>query len=302
MFCTHCGTPSPEEAGFCRACGNPLVIPGGPPTAPQAPAAPLPPPPPMPYSPAYGGTSPQYYQWAQMAEVRKEMDRTKIGLLLIVIGFILGVIPLVGLFGALLMLIGALFVILGRRGFGAVHARNVIVALVLFFVSIAAMLGVVVWAAASAVPYFAPGSRSPNDPAFLDAFLTSMVEGLLVVGVLAGLMVVLFTYALQDVLGKSLLWGAYAISTMVQVIVVVLVVRDHGYRGAFYAGSPTPFASVGLFAAVPALAALGLVPGIMNAVAYGLAWARVNRGEIPRMPTQYLSAPAIYPVPPPGGG
>ncbi len=175
MFCTHCGTPSPEGARFCRACGNPLVIPGSPPTVPQASAAPLPPPPPMPYPPAYGGTSPPYYQWAQMGEVRKEVDRTKLGLLLIVIGFILGVIPLVGLFGALLILIGALFVILGRRGFGAVHARNVTVSLVLFFVSIAAVLGVVVWAAASAVPYFAPGNRSPNDPAFLDAFLTSMV-------------------------------------------------------------------------------------------------------------------------------
>src|SRR2546426_7874767 len=136
MFCTNCG--SPLSAG----------------TAPPSSAPPM-----YPAPGPYGGAMPGLPS-AWDAERRKQIDRTKTGLLLLLIGGLISWIPIIGVFGALLLLIGAILVILRRKAFGSTHARNVVIAIVLYFV------GVLVWIIAARLftpaVFFAVASHNPT--------------------------------------------------------------------------------------------------------------------------------------------
>src|SRR5207244_12017557 len=100
MFCTNCG--SPLSAGTPAPSGAPPMYP--------APGA-------------YGGAMPGLPS-AWDAERRKQIDRTKTGLLLLLIGGLISWIPIVGILGGLLSLIGAILGILGRKAFRFIHARD----------------------------------------------------------------------------------------------------------------------------------------------------------------------------------
>src|SRR5881628_1883343 len=117
MFCTNCGSPLP--AGTPAPSGAPPMYP--------APGA-------------YGGAMPGLPSAWDVGR-RKQIDRTKTGLLLLLIGGLISWIPIIGLLGGVLLLVGAILVILGRKAFGSTHARNVVLAIVLFFVGI--IIGVI---------------------------------------------------------------------------------------------------------------------------------------------------------------
>src|SRR2546427_9067165 len=97
---------------FCTNCGSPLSA-GAPPSSGAPPMYPAP--------GAYGGAMPGLPS-AWDAERRKQIDRTKTGLLLLLIGGLLSLISIVGVFGGLLSLIRAVLVILGRKTFGSTPA------------------------------------------------------------------------------------------------------------------------------------------------------------------------------------
>src|SRR3989442_2080632 len=125
--CPKCGFMNQAGWTFCANCGSPAAMAGGMPPA----GGTLAPPPAYPAYPGYGyGASP----WE--AERQKQINRTKTGLLLLLIGGLISWIPFIGLLGSLLLLIGAILVIIGRKAFGSTHARNVVLAIVLFFVGI----------------------------------------------------------------------------------------------------------------------------------------------------------------------
>ncbi|HYY48795.1 MAG TPA: hypothetical protein VFA17_08970 [Thermoplasmata archaeon] len=89
---------------------------------------------PPPYPAAGPGYAPGYSYGDP--ERQKQINRTRTGVLLLLIGSLLSWIPFVGLLGGLMTLIGAILVILGRKAFGATHARNVVWSIVLFFLAI----------------------------------------------------------------------------------------------------------------------------------------------------------------------
>ena len=77
---------------------------------------------------AYYGYVASYYETARANAI----ERTKTGLLLIVIGFVISWIPIVGAVGGILELVGAILVILGRHPFGPDHARNILLSIIIF--------------------------------------------------------------------------------------------------------------------------------------------------------------------------
>src|SRR5438128_11997416 len=107
MFCVNCGSALSAGAGGASAAAAPMY----PPAMPGLPSA-----------------------WD--ADRRKQIDRTKTGLLLLLIGGLISWIPIDGILGGLLLLIGAILVILGRKAFYSPHARNVVIAILLFFIGI----------------------------------------------------------------------------------------------------------------------------------------------------------------------
>src|SRR5713226_5563866 len=127
--------------------GTPLVA-GAPPI--KLTCFSVPQPPPYPY-----GSGAGYWEYHRAHNI----DNTKTGLLLLIIGLALSWIPLIGLIGGLMALIGALLVILGREAFGREHARNTILALVVFFVGIGVTIAGFVALFFAAISYPAgPGS------------------------------------------------------------------------------------------------------------------------------------------------
>jgi len=281
-----------NQAGwtFCANCGSPAAMAGGMPPAGGA----LTPPPAYPAYPGYGyGASP----WE--AERQKQINRTKTGLLLLLIGGLISWIPFgIGLLGSLLLLIGAIFVILGRKAFGAGHSRNVVLAIVVFFVAIISGVVLAVALFVSVVPVGNP------DPATFAAqvanALRNLLLGLIVVAAIGGIASVLFTYALQEKTGKILLWTGYAANIAIAIAVWAILspIITNAIAQSSSGGTYDPAPFVAAQSQITALGILSVIPSLLFAAATYLAWSRVNRGEIP--------APSVPPgmptmTPPPGG-
>jgi hypothetical protein len=236
---------------------------------------------PTPAYPAYPGYGYGASPWE--ADRQKQINRTKTGLLLLLIGTLIGWIPVIGLLGGLLVLIGAILVILGRKAFGAGHSRNVVLAIVLFFVGVigTVVLSIVFFAAitAASVPGATPATVAN---AFVNAF-NNLLIGVIIVSAIAGIGRVLFTYALQQQIGKILLWAGYVANVAIAIAVFAII-------SPLFASAVSQAIAGGTYNSAPLLAvqnqanALGLlsvIPALLFAAATYLAWSRVNRGEIP---------------------
>ena len=258
----------------------------------------LTPPPAYPAYPGYGyGASP----WE--ADRQKQVGRTKTGLLLLLIGGLISWIPFgIGLLGSLLLLIGAIFVILGRKAFSAGHSRNVVLAIVLFFVGVigAIALGVIFVAAIIA----ASGTTDPNTlaNAFVNA-LNNLLIGVIVLSAISGIASVLFTYALQQQIGKILLWAGYVANVAIGIAVYAIIspLFASAIAQATSGGTYDPGPLENVRSQATALGILSVIPSLLFAAATYLAWSRVNRGEIPAPSVPPGMPPGMPTMPPPGG-
>lgn len=277
--CPKCGFANQPGYQFCTNCGGPLV--------PGAVA-----PPPYGVPPAYT-VSPWEY------ERRRAIDRTKTGVLLLLIGSLLSWVLVVGIIGELLLLIGAILVILGRRAFGPSHSRNVVLSIVLFFLGIGiSFLGAFVLAL-SAAPELVSGELVATTNALRSLFANVLVV-IVIGGVVTGLASVLFTYALQKPTGRMLLWAGYAATIAGQIAILVLLAPEIDGIADVVAreivtrpNDPTAIASAtaSLTDRIGSFFYLSAIPAILFAIADYLVWDRINRGEIP--------APSAAPVAPP---
>src|SRR3989454_2908412 len=258
MFCTNCG--SPLSAGTPPPSGAPPMY-----------AAPG----------AYGGAMPGLPS-AWDAERRKQIDRTKTGLLLLLIGGLISWIPLIGIVGGLLLLIGAIFVIIGRKAFGSTHARNVVIAIVLFFVGI--IIGIIAGVLFAAAVFSAIASQNPAAlGAALGSAFNTLLVGAIIAAVVSGIASVLFTYALQKQTGKMLLWAGYAANLAISIAVFAIIgpLIANAVNQATSGGTYNPAPIVALQGQLSALGYLSVIPALLFAGATYLAWSRVSHGEIP---------------------
>ncbi len=288
-LCIRCGFQNQPGYQFCTNCGAPLgAAPGAaaPGTAPYAA-----PPSSLPY-----GTPVDY-------ERTREVDRTKTGVLLLLIGSLLSWISLIQIVGYLLIFMGVILVVLGRRAFGPTHSRNVILSIVLFIVGIIVVIGVAVFAAvANLSGAIGPGGTVNITPAFLASVASAALLGSIVAAFILGIAEVLFTYALQAQAGRLLLWLAYA-ANIVLSIVLYLVLNPH------YAHVVTQTDYDSTMALQETYALLNVVPALLFAGADYLAWSRISRREIPAPSLSPGGMPPMMPpanppppqTPPPAG-
>ncbi|HYT17347.1 MAG TPA: zinc ribbon domain-containing protein [Thermoplasmata archaeon] len=267
VTCPRCGAANNPGTMFCVNCGSALSAGAG--GAPAA-AAPM-------YPPAMPGLPS-----AWDAERRKQVDRTKTGLLLLLIGGLISWIPLIGIVGFLLLLIGAILVILGRKAFGSTHARNVVLAIVLYFVGI--IIGIIAGVLFAAALFSAVASQNPAAvaSALASAFNTLLV-GAIIAAAVSGIASVLFTYALQKQIGKMLLWAGYAANLVISIAVFAIIgpLISNAVAQSTSGGTYDPAPIVALQGQLSALGYLSVVPALLFAAATYLAWSRVSHGEIP---------------------
>jgi len=268
---------------FCVNCGSALSAAGG--AAPSA-TAPM-------YPPAMPGLPS-----AWDADRRKQIDRTKTGVLLLLVGTLIGWLPLIGAVGSLLILIGAILVIVGRKAFGTAHSRNVILSilLIIFGIIIVVVAAVVLFAAAAS---FIPGNP-PTQAAVTSAFNNFLI--ILIVGVVvSGLATVFFTYAIQNKTGRMLLLAGYAANVIIQIAIFVVLSQAVAtfvaamFPGGTYDPAQASIAVADFSARAQALGYLSAIPAIIYAAAYYLVWNRINKGEIPASTTSPPMAGATMP-------
>jgi len=298
VTCPRCGTTNRPGFTFCANCGSPLAAGAGPstPTAPAYPTAPM---------PAYGAPPgylgpPSPYE----GERRKQIDRTKTGLLLLLVGGLLSWIPIIQYIGALLALIGAILVILGRKAFGAMHSRNVVLAIVLIFVAIVvgAVFGGIFFVTIVSAAALPPQQAAA---AIASAFNTFLL-GLIVVAAISGLSSVLFTYALQQQTGRILLWAGYGANLVLTIAIYVIIspLIASAVASSISGSTYDPAPVLALQNQLTGLGLLNAIPALLFAAATYLAWTRVNRGEIPpptTPPGMPVGPAAPWPPTPPTG-
>src|SRR5713226_928733 len=217
IICPRCGAANTAGTLFCVNCGSSL-------TATSGGAVGAPPGSPPAYPPIYPGAVPGM-PGPMDAQHQKRINHTRTGVLLLLIGTLITGIaivlfPVVQVVGSVFVVIGAILVILGRKAFGPVHSRYVVISIVV------AIVGFVVTFFAGLVIGFAFVSASlpggtPTQAGLQTALANSLIVGLIGT-VIAGIASVLFTFALQDQTGRILCGAGYVSRIGIQVVLCVV--------------------------------------------------------------------------------
>ena len=210
----------------------------------------------------------------------KGVHDTDRGRLLLAGGLVIAPIPVIGLLGLVLALVGAIFVIIGRDAFGEKHSRYVFIAATVYTIGSIISFFIV----ASLGPEVRSAFQSTTDPAALSAQLGSIIDSYLlagtVMGIMLGLSTVVFTYAIQNRVGKIILWVSFG--TAILILVPVFVLSSQLSQAVYQATSrsdPSPLYA--LVDQMQALRVLAIIPGIFYAIAYLNARSLITNGERP---------------------
>jgi len=261
---------------------------------PQGPAAPYTSPP-MLFQP-----TPQYNYAASIAaqDKARQIDKTKTGLLLLIIGTLISPIPYIQIIGGILDIVGAILVIVGRNAFGTVHARNTIWSIVIYVIGLAVLFaGAIAFGFAIASATLVGIGGGTVNPTSIGQSLSSAFNLLLVLaavgGAISGIAEVLFTYALQKQIGKILLWTGYAAALAVSIIEFIIIspLIQNAVSQSFTGTTFDPTALNDLQSQLRALGLLSFIPAIIWAIAFYLAWSRINNRQIPSPPQQQPPMP-----------
>lgn len=205
---------------------------------------------------------------------QKQIDRTRTGLLLLFIGVLLSWVPYVSFAGIIIVLVGAILVILGRKAFGPAHSRNVLIALALFVGGIVGLVAVLVLLVNAIIT-----TVVPTTPEEVLALMTTYIPALLVIGGISGLSYPLLAHAVSSRTGQILLWVGYAATLGILVVTYITLI---GIFEAAAAVTGDPFGFLTAFlTAFLTIFLLFVVSSVLYAVGYYLAYSRVKRGEIP---------------------
>ena len=221
------------------------------------------------------------------------------------IGTLLGPVPLITFIGGILSLIGAILVILGRKAFGPEHSRNAIWSIIIYIVGfVIIIIGVIAFAFAIISATIASRSGNMTDLTVIAQALTSSFDGLLIAGIVGGavssIAYVLFTYQLQNRNGRIILWAAYASSIAIGIInaIIVSALLSDAVQRSIAGGIFNPDPLRALQNQLQALGLLGFIPAALYATALYLVWSRIGRGELPAT-TPAPPSPTFSPPPPP---
>jgi len=221
---------------------------------------------------------------------RTSISRTKTGMLLLTIGFVIrpisyiGIVAIgLGLVGDLLSIIGAILALLGRKPFGQRHSSYTIYSVVIYLAGgTATAIGTFALLFADFSIVLNRTSLSAQQQALNSAYSEMLIAGL-IGWALIGIAFSLFTYALQNSTGRRLLYTAYA--AMVAVYGFVFYKIFPQVAGtvsiAFSNGAYDSAPIRALLAQQQQLDLLAFIPAVIYAIAYYQVYQSISRGEIP---------------------
>ena len=284
VICSACGAANRPARMKCYRCGGFFLV-----TREQVESLnrrAVQPPPETPDSPSRldtstGWTTRVSHEYSH--QTLKEISRTEIGLLIIVVGLIISALPIVTLVGGIIQILGAILVIIGRGPFGKKHSGYVGVATGLYVVcSIVLFITVVDMASTVRAAFYVHASGGSSSE--LSARMSDLFNGYIVIVTLLGLLLVfarvLFTYAIQDFLGRLLLWLAFLASVLVTIPNIVLGSQiPNAIDHAIATSDSSQLENI-----VNQLVGwhlLAIIPSIVFVIAYWKAYTRVRDGFVP---------------------
>lgn len=200
--CPICGHPNEDWASYCTNCGRPL-----------------------------GATAPG----RATHDSARAGERTKTGLLLLVIGFVLAAIPFVNFVAIVVLIVAVVLVFLGADAFGDRHRRFVIGSIVLYVVILVAFVIVL----ASLLFQLFVGGVPGTPPEPPEPVWQAFVIGVGVTSAAFAVPLLLITYNLQDATGRRILWAALAIEVAVSGVEAWYLLPLSGVLAAAVAGDLT---------------------------------------------------------------
>ena len=246
VTCPRCGTINPLGASFCAKCAGRLTL--------QSQASPA----------VFGSPVPPPNQKRSVDPehaTRSGIDRTETALWLLIVGVLIGSDPFSNSsgIGTTLTIIGVILVVLGRRAFGQRHSTLAFRSALLFFSGF--VIGIVNFIVALSTSFFASG-------------LSQYEIGGVVAGAVTGLAITGLTYGLQRPRGRMLLWAGFIGSIVVNIF--LFYGYGNGVSFPYLLSSRFNYQLLFLYSLV------GTLPAGLTAVAFYLAWRRINKGEIPK--------------------
>jgi zinc-ribbon domain len=272
--CPKCGYSNLPNARFCATCGTQLGASPSPFQAPQQPQN-------MP-STQWSGSPQGYWDPAESAR-RTNIDRTKTGLLLVIVGILLEPVPYATYVGLILGIVGVIFVLIGRNPFGNSHSNYTVFSVVIYCVGIGiTFVAGFLFGLSFVTAALSGGGQTAIVQALVSAF-NGLIIGVLVGDAVVGIAYVIFTYALQDSTGRVLLYIAFASQVTLSALVAYMIspqVAD-SVTQSFSSGTFNPSPLSALQAQLQFLRLLSLIPAVIFAIAYYLAYSRIKRGDVP---------------------
>ncbi|MCL4331928.1 MAG: zinc finger Ran-binding domain-containing protein [Candidatus Thermoplasmatota archaeon] len=286
IVCNSCGTVNESGTVKCVNCGNNLAHSSGAETGHaglQSNTAP---------TPKQDGGIPasetSYYAKIGESRMKKEVDRTRTGLLLMTIGIFLSWIPLILYLGDLAIFVGAILMILGRNAFGEKHRTSVMLAVLIFIIGIIAevVVGIFILSGVfSAINQYRLGniSQSALGSQISGAF-SSYLIATVALSVFIAISYLLLAWQIEDNLGKRLLMVGYVGLIAVSIATYMLILPDitsfTNSLSTLSSANQITSAADSLESKINNYKLLGAIPNIIFAVAYYIAYKRVELGQV----------------------
>lgn len=270
--CPKCGDDNSSLSKYCQNCGNALLSTTG-----REANVPL-------QIPVYAGKFPTQSLDIDLArlepEQSKSLNRSRRGLWLVFIGILVQPIPRFAIYGGLAIIAGAIFVFLGRRSLDVNHQRFVSRSIVLLIVG---QVAAFVSAFVTGVLFASSVASGTTDVAgALSVFFLTLYAIVIVTDAITSLGLVYLPYGLQDSKGRTLLWLAFSLEILIDVVVAFIVVLDvqASSQQILSQASSIGNAIVTLQNSFAILRLLLWIPAIPYAIAYYKGWSRIDRKAV----------------------
>lgn len=228
-----------------------------------------------------------------------DIDKTKTGLLLAIVGIILSAVPFVPYVGPILIIIAIVLIWIGRTPFGERHSSFVkgAIALIILGVIIIYTAAVVVSSALDqALLTFTGQTLVPQSVISIFEWL---LVAIVVTDIVIGVAYVLLTFDLQERSGRLELYLAFVVQLAVAILISYVI------GGVLVAGSSVTITSLStgtidvsqirnLQTQLQYLELAGLIPAGLFADAYYRVYSRINDGDLPERPKPLSSTSPRY--------
>jgi hypothetical protein len=179
---------------------------------------------------------------------------------------------IVGGIGGIIVFIGAILFLIGRKEFNEKHQRFVIYAVILFVISIILIFFLVV------IGTFINITAGTTD------FSSSMVIPTITGAILGGLVYIFALYELEDKKGRYILYTAYIVSIIIAVVIVLYSMGEYSnyLNEVFSTGNqPTNYSSTMAFTSrMSNISVLGVISNILWAIAVYIPYKRIKDGDL----------------------